>query len=128
MSYSHGELVQLAEEGRRKKMPKRYIEAERLKRHMAQKPEEWRTPDERWLPERDIALYIDTCPEADVVERKKGEWNVIWGGEVVCSECKMGAPEAMSGCLANRHLEQIRTNFCPNCGADMRGERDAEVH
>lgn len=49
-------------------MPKKYIEAEKLKRHMALNPEEWHTPDERWLPERDIALYIDTCPEADVVE------------------------------------------------------------
>ena len=53
---------------------------------------------------------------------RKGEWNVIQGDIVVCSKCGMLAPESMTGCLVNRHLEPNRTNFCPNCGADMRGE------
>lgn len=55
-------------------------------------------------------------------EQKKGSWNVIQGNIVVCSECGMLAPKSMTGCLMNRHLEPNRTNFCPNCGADMRGE------
>ena len=55
------------ENGRSKTKP-RYIDAEKLKRHMRQMPEDWNTPDERWMPEREIACYIDTCPEADVVE------------------------------------------------------------
>ena len=56
-------------------------------------------------------------------ERNKGSWNVIQGDIVVCSECGMCAPKSMTGCLINRHLEPNRTNFCPNCGADMRGEK-----
>jgi len=48
-------------------------------------------------------------------ERKKGEWidgmpyvNSHWR---VCSECHQSAPESAGG-----------YNFCPNCGAEMRGE------
>ena len=66
--------------------------------------------------------WINSLPSAQP-ERKKGSWNVIQGNIVVCSECGMLAPKSMTGCLLNRHLEPNRTNFCPNCGADMRGEK-----
>ena len=62
---------------------------------------------------------IKALPSAQP-ERKKGSWNVIQGDIVICSECGMCAPKTMTGCLLNRHLEPNRTNFCPNCGADMR--------
>lgn len=63
---------------------------------------------------------ISNLPSAEP-KRPKGKWVELgaWGGIVVCSECKMLAPEEMRGCLANRHLEQIRTSFCPHCGAEM---------
>lgn len=47
---------------------------------------------------------------ADVVERKGGEWNTEWFDNKnlpVCSNC---------GCFAER-----MTDFCPNCGAKMKG-------
>lgn len=53
-------------------------------------------------------------PAADVVVRAKGEWKDEWFDhkwKIVCSEC---------GCFADR-----MTDYCPNCGADMRGQ-DAE--
>ena len=66
---------------------------------------------------------IDTEPIVDAVERKHGRWITIQGDMVVCSQCGMHAPQVMTGCLMNRHLEQRRTNFCSNCGAEMeRGE------
>jgi len=58
---------------------------------------------------------IEAIPSADVVERKKGKWIKGVGENGVstslfCSECN----------LENRHWYEW--NYCPNCGADMRGE------
>ena len=49
-------------------------------------------------------------------ERIKGRWEVAstgYSGFMRCSACKTGC------CGDNRSM-----NFCPNCGADMRGEQD----
>lgn len=69
-----------------------------------------------------IEAVMENEPTADVVERKKGMWNIIQGNIVVCSVCGMNAPQSMTGCLINRHLEPNKSDFCPNCGADMRKE------
>lgn len=48
------------------------------------------------------------------VGRKSGRWENITGGMVMlgdCSECKVRQPV-------------ICTNYCKNCGADMRGEEE----
>ena len=52
---------------------------------------------------------------ADVVERKRGEWEVYLDGKyLMCSACKESFwDEDGNG----------GSNFCPNCGADMRGEK-----
>lgn len=57
---------------------------------------------------------LKALPSAEP-ERKKGEWidglpyiNSHWW---VCSVCHVSAPENHTG-----------YNFCPSCGADMRGE------
>ena len=64
----------------------------------------------------DVFKVIDALPAADVVERKRGEWKPI--GQIVrtpyipnyfCTVC--GARPIQIG------------NFCPNCGADLRGEK-----
>lgn len=59
------------------------------------KPEEWGTPDERWRPESEFGLLINTIPSADVVENvrlspittvtdnKPTEWVEV----VRCREC-----------------------------------------
>ena len=43
-------------------------------------------------------------------KRMNGEWNKIHWKAFRCSEC-------------NR-ISEYHTNFCPNCGADMRGETE----
>lgn len=62
---------------------------------------------------------IKALPSA---ERKKGKWIEMddgWDGEYfVCSEC--GCPWT----LIEGSPEDNGMNFCPNCGAEMRGEGD----
>ena len=62
-----------------------------------------------------IVDEIENIPSAEP-ERKKGEWidgkpyvNSHWR---VCSVCHETSPESWGG-----------YNFCPHCGADMRGDR-----
>ena len=61
----------------------------------------------------DFIGVVDNIPSAEP-ERKKGEWIVhdyAFGRErYECAECK-------GRC-------DLEYNFCPSCGADMRGEQD----
>lgn len=58
----------------------------------------------------------------EFVPKKRGEWvdHTIPGGtkRYVCSYCGKNAMFDLN------KWDQIRSNFCPNCGADMRGETD----
>lgn len=53
--------------------------------------------------------------------RKKGKWiempDDIFAPIVVCSRCNQLA-------IVDLYGEYQRTRYCPNCGADMRGEQD----
>ena len=68
-----------------------------------------------WIDYRRVIDIIEDFPNAEP-ERKTGEWidgmpyvNSHWK---VCSECHESAPDSCGG-----------YNFCPYCGADMRGDR-----
>ncbi len=79
---------------------------------------------------KDITTHIDEC--ADILEiidrqptvepmRKKGEWQITeaYPHNIYCSVCHKK--------FAQEHWEvwkdgSLPRNFCPNCGADMRGE------
>lgn len=61
---------------------------------------------------------IDDILPADVAEVKHGEWIKLQNGwECRCSLC---------GASAMYHIDSTPSNYCPNCGADMRGEKDAK--
>ena len=49
------------------------------------------------------------------LERPQGEW-IIDGHHIRCNKCNEYI------CNADREGNKIPDNFCPNCGADMRGE------
>ena len=66
----------------------------------------------------EIMTEVQYAPAADVVERKRGEWEFVeqrfyHGGFINLFRC--------SECSAATDKEY---NFCPNCGADMRGDTD----
>ena len=91
---------------------------------------------ERYLDDWNIDLsYVDiedvkSIPSADVRENINGEWIKIQSGDkdfpesIVCSKCK----NENSHLDFNEHNESIgkvfvKSKFCPNCGADMRGDK-----
>lgn len=72
----------------------------------------------------DALAKIADIPSADVVERKRGEWKnevirPLFGKETkkTCSNCKQIIYD--NGRCNN--LSKGDWNYCPNCGADMRG-------
>lgn len=65
-----------------------------------------------------MAEYIErkaaVVPVADVKPVRRGEWQHLEDVDWQCSVC--GADALAIGC------RQVKSNFCPNCGADMREE------
>lgn len=90
----------------------RYIDADAFEKYFDR--EEWRTPDEKWWPEREIGMVLDLFSTADVVEAKHGEWFPIDVGDCCyrCSVCNF---------VRDAYLLE-EDNYCPHCGARMDGE------
>ncbi len=65
----------------------------------------------------------DDCPLIEIEEPKVGEWLPYTETTEVCSACGMGTQTRFFykefGMKASRHYYY---NFCPNCGARMKGE------
>lgn len=76
-----------------------------------------------------IGTFVDrikALPSAEP-ERKTGKWITDTYGHIICSECGWCAPRIMTGCLCDRHLDYVKSEFCWCCGADMRGEQDGNT-
>ena len=81
-------------------------------------------PEEIQAITKGMALYgeyIKSIPAVEVVERKNGKWKAASEDLIICTSCKCGFLLP----YPNR-IEEAKTvygwNFCPNCGADMRGD------
>ena len=61
------------------------------------------------IPFDTAVMRIEQLPSAQP-ELKKGKW-IRNGWAITCSECGYDMPYTVR-------------NYCPNCGADMRGEQD----
>ena len=73
--------------------------------------------DVQWEYKKELCVCkpaIDAMPTVDAVEVVHGRWEKVTGGMVKlgdCSECKVRQPV-------------LGTNYCKNCGADMRERKD----
>jgi len=79
-----------------------------------------------------IDLAISVIAEFPSIEpeRKKGKWIDekinSYTSRTYCSECGSSAPFVYKSddYYGNHaHGETVKTKFCPNCGAEMRGEQ-----
>lgn len=124
MSYSHGELVQLAEEGGRKQMP-RYIDANAL----TLKIDDWRVDLEETYGKNDeyvqclesVLGMIEDAPTADVVE------------VVRCKDCEHCEEVDFGLWYCNSEDFQVAGSYTEAdfyCGAGLpkcrKGEKDVE--
>ena len=88
----------------------RYIDADKLKADI----KEIAGKQDGKLTEFEVLGIMSGQPTADVRENVRGEW-VEKNDVYRCSVCGKEA-------LWSERIGSVRTDFCPNCGADMRGE------
>ena len=84
----------------------RFIDADKLKKHYAW----WATSGNPDLEQqkKDFDVIVDLQPTVEAEPTKRGRWIEDEYGIPHCSEC---------GTINNT----VYKNYCPNCGADMRG-------
>ena len=82
----------------------RYIDADKLKEELKHSG----YCNNNWL---DIEMYINNQPTADVRENVRGEWIFPYGDKQY---------KRCSACGKTFYSIPATSNFCPNCGADMR--------
>ena len=99
-------------------MAKKYIDANELKKNY------WKymTFSDLHGIRAEFEEAIDAQPEADVRKNVRGKWIEVpddaFASTYYCSNCKEMP-------IVDIYCNYVFSNFCPNCGADMRGEKDA---
>lgn len=89
----------------------RYIDADKLQQ------------DYKEIHDGKRSLLIDTAPTADVRENVRGEWLDYWDNPIkLYFDGRYSAHCSVCGYHQEYEEEMNSANFCPNCGADMRGE------
>lgn len=97
----------------------RYIDADKLMESMRN----GLFPNEKIETPFDVLRAIEQTPTADVVEVKHGEWispRPSGGYDFYCSCCKEFAITYED---SNYREQYHLTDYCPNCGAKMDGEK-----
>ena len=93
----------------------RLIDADRLKSYID--CGHLRPPTEVCFSELDVCNMIDKAPTASA-EAVEGKWETAY-----LDHEAMGERPSVIYCSRCNHCFAYKTNFCPHCGADMRGEK-----
>jgi len=64
-----------------------------------------------------VKLNQQFAQEIEDLKRPQGEW-IIDGHHIRCNKCNEYI------CNTDGEGDKIPNNFCPNCGADMRGDKE----
>ena len=71
-----------------------------------------------------IKFVKERLAQQPTIKPRKGKWlpdnNSVYEMRFVCSECNESQVVPTTGFTKYKPI----WNFCPNCGADMRGEQD----
>ena len=67
----------------------------------------------------------DEIPAADVQPVKCGRW-FLRGGNWCCSACNRKTLLTLESNIGGKEYGTVKTDYCPNCGADMRGGKPNE--
>ena len=72
----------------------------------------------------DMITEAEDFPAADVRPVVRGEWIFDSDNLPICSECQEIALQRMFVKIPSliQDVRMVRSNFCPFCGADMRGK------
>lgn len=71
----------------------------------------------------DLVAFLQNIPSADVAPVKRGTW-VDMGDFEQCSVCTGTHLKEFTSYYGK--VTWVRSNYCPNCGARMDGDADAE--
>ena len=63
-----------------------------------------------------VGSWLEDIPAADVRPMVSGRWIDVSSEYIKVFRCDQCGEETMDTCM-----DKPRANFCPNCGADMRG-------
>lgn len=102
----------------------RYIDADAIEKVLEEKHFKRPLDSDRWLI-ADIKKSIMDLPTIDAVPVKRGKWIIRdnpgtgWY-RVTCSECGEDVT-ATAPCIGFFPNAKVNWNYCPECGADMRG-------
>ena len=102
----------------------RYIEEEEVIKQIHDDYKKLDVPEE-WSKGINFAIgRILKQPTADVRENVHGEWQVYYD-----EDSPQDGVWTCPVCSYTRSIDDISpTNFCPYCGADMKGSKNAEIH
>lgn len=70
-----------------------------------------------------LAMLVKDAPAVDAEAGRHGQW-IMRGGYIRCSECDAKTLWKDAGGTGgfSHEYEQVRANYCPNCGVKMRNE------